>query len=414
MKFVFVALLSAVTLAVAERGHGHAAFHKRAAPIVVRDATAVEVVEGPVVTVYVLDGKVIPASEVEQGLKDGKYVLISVPETSIAAPTKSIAPPQQFFQKSISTSEAPVPTPEPTTKVVAPAPPAKTPSSGGSGTGLNSKFPSGEISCSQFPSAYGAQAVPWMELGGWSGIQQTPDFNFGLDSAISYIITSISGDKCGPKSFCSYACPPGYQKSQWPTAQGNTGQSIGGLYCNANNKLELSNPDAPQLCIAGVGGVQVKNKMSKNVCVCRTDYPGTESETVPLDATPGGTFPLTCPDATTYYQWQGSHTSAQYYINPSGAPCSEACIWGSAGTNLGNWAPVNAGVGKGTDGITYLSLFPNAPTNPDGVLDYTIRITGASGECEYKGGMYYSNGVKSPNGCTVSSSQIVFPFPPNS
>jgi hypothetical protein len=69
---------------------------------------------------------------------------------------------------------------------------------------------------------------------------------------------------------------------------------------------------------------------------------------------------------------------------------------------MGNWAPVNVGVGKTAFG-TFLSIFPNAPTNPDGKLDFTITITGdVSGKCEYKGGQYYNNGVVSPTGCTVS------------
>jgi hypothetical protein len=247
-------------------------------------------------------------------------------------------------------------------------------------------------------------------LGGYTGVQNVPDFTFGLDAVISYIETAISGSGCTGKSFCSYACPAGYQKSQWPNAQGNTGQSIGGLYCNANGMLELSNPSSPTICIPGTGGVQIKSTLSQNVCVCRTDYPGTESETVPLDVLPGGTFEVTCPDAKTYYKWEGSDTSAQYYINPSGAPCSEACTWSSAGSNLGNFAPTNFGAGKGTDGVTYLSLFQNAPSNTDGMLNFNIKITGASGDCEYKGGQYYNNGVVSKTGCTVSHIPALFPF----
>jgi hypothetical protein len=153
----------------------------------------------------------------------------------------------------------------------------------------------------------------------------------------------------------------------------------------------------------GAGGVQVKSNLSKNVAMCRTDYPGSEGETIPLDVTPGGTFPLTNVNSANYYTWEGSSTSAQYYINPEGVPVAEACCWGSAGSNMGNWAPVNAGVGMGADGITFLSLFPNAPTNPDGTLDYNIRIVGdVSGDCEYKDGAYYQSSVKSATGCTVS------------
>ena len=74
---------------------------------------------------------------------------------------------------------------------------------------------------------------------------------------------------------CSYACPPGYQKSQWPAEQGSTGQSVGGLFCNENNKLVKTNPDLSKtLCIKGTGAVKVVNKLSTNAAFCRTDYPG--------------------------------------------------------------------------------------------------------------------------------------------
>jgi hypothetical protein len=175
------------------------------------------------------------------------------------------------------------------------------------------------------------------------------------------------------------------------------------LYCNANGKLELSRTGYKQICTAGVGNVQAKNTLKKNVAICRTDYPGTESETVALNVASGATVEVTCPDSTTYYTWKGSATSAQYYINPSGYSVDDACKWGSSGTNLGNWAPVNMGVGKGATGMTYISLFQNSPTNPDGVLDFSIKITGGvSGSCSYSGGKYYSNGVESATGCTVS------------
>jgi hypothetical protein len=239
-------------------------------------------------------------------------------------------------------------------------------------------------------------------MGGWIGIQKTPSYTPG-DASISEIHTGIAGDSCGPNMFCSYACPAGYQKSQWPSSQGNTGQSIGGIYCNSNGKLEITNAAlSSKLCIKGTGETKVKNTLSKNVAICRTDYPGTESETVPLNTQPGAEYELTCPDASNYYRWGTAFTSAQYYINPSGSPVEDACRWNQAGSNLGNWAPVNLGVGKGPSGMTYISLFQNAPTNPDGVLDFNIEITGdVSNKCEYRSGTFYNNGVASPSGCTV-------------
>jgi hypothetical protein len=429
MKFSHVALLGAAGLGAAQRhAHNHVHRHpvRHASPLEGRDAVVVTTTApDAVVTVYELNGDHIPVGDVEAGLRDGRYVLI---ETTTAKPTTSTIPSTsstptptptvdaaKFFEKS-SSSETPTstyvapttsstPKPAPT---VAPAP-AKSPSSSSGAGNINADFPSGTIKCSEFPSAYGAVAAEWLGLRGWTGIQKLPDFTFGVDSLISYIETGISGDGgCVAKSTCSYACPAGYQKSQWTEAQGSTSESIGGLYCNPNGYLELSNTNFTTICIKGTGGVEVTNNLDENVCVCRTDYPGTESETIALNTLPGQTYELTCPDANTYYQWKSPSgqvlpTSAQYYINPQGLPPSKACTWGDAGSNCGNWAPVNAGVGKGADGNIYISLFPNTPTNPDGTLDYSIAITGdVSGKCSYSGGTYFMNGAKSATGCTVS------------
>ena len=421
MKFYQVALLSAATVAAAQH-HNHVHRHpaRNGSPVEARDASVTETVPGPIVTVYELNGQDISYGDVEQGLKNGKYVLIGdtistvLPPTTTAAPSTSSTPKPspsstseaaEFFQKKVSSSSK-APAPAPTTAAAAPVKAAVASSSSSSSSGnVDAEFPSGTIDCGDFPSAYGAVALDWLGLGGYSGVQNTPNFGGDLtvDGSISYIETAISGSSCTPNSFCSYACPPGYQKSQWPLSQGNAGQSIGGLYCNSNGKLELSRTAVSQICTKGAGGVQVSSSLSKNVAICRTDYPGTEGETIPLNVTPGGTFPLTNVNSADYYTWEGASTTAQYYINPQGASVADACCWGSAGSNMGNWAPVNCGVGQGADGITFISLFPNAPTNPDGTLDYNIKITGdVNGDCEYKNGDYYQSGAKSATGCTVS------------
>jgi hypothetical protein len=425
MKFSRIALLSAATL-IAAQPHNHLHRHKnrQGSPVQGRDVVTT-IVAGPVTTEYVLNGVAIPYDVVEAGIANGIYVLIGetistvLPAPSSASPTPSSSEAAEFFQEpSTSTTPTPTPTPAPATTQAAPVPattasaaPASVSSS--SSGNVNSDFPSGTIPCSQFPSGWGPVSADWLGLGGWTGVQNVPGFTFGIDAAISYIETAISGSDCTPGSFCSYACPAGYQKSQWPAAQGSTGQSIGGLYCNADGFLELSRTTVSQLCTAGVGNVQVTNSLSANVCICRTDYPGTEGETIPLNVGPGDTLPVTNPDANNYYIWEGAFTSAQYYINPSGTPVAEACVWGSAGGNVGNWAPVNMGVGQGSTGETFISLFPNAPTNPDGELDFDITITGGvSGDCEYKmnsagtGRTYWSNGVESATGCTVSRASV--------
>jgi hypothetical protein len=153
--------------------------------------------------------------------------------------------------------------------------------------------------------------------------------------------------------------------------------------------------------------ILVQNKLSKNVAVCRTDYPGTESETVPVNAQPGSTANLTCPDADNYYKWQGGKTSAQYYVNPAGVAVEDACTWGSSANPWGNWAPMNVGVGW-SNGAAWLSIFQNAPTT-DVKQDYTVEIVGdsISGTCRYQNGQYCGganyDSCSSTTGCTVSN-----------
>lgn len=66
----------------------------------------------------------------------------------------------------------------------------------------------------------------------------------------------------------------------------------------------------------------------------------------------------------------------------------------------------NLGVGENNG--KWLSIQANAPTNPDGKLDFNIRIKGhLGGSCRYENGKYYQNGNENDKGCTVS----VF-FPP--
>lgn len=398
MKLIAVALVGATAVTAASHRHMHRHASHHGSPAIKRaDAVAVE---EAVETVYDLKGKILPPDEAKKGIEKGYYVVI--PDSTTAAPTHSkVAAAGVFVEQEVhTTASAPpsttAPPPPPPTTSAAPVKPAPV------ATGLDADFPSGTIDCSHFPSEYGAIEVDWLNLGGWIGLQMTPNYTPG-DAAISYISTGIAGDNCRPGTFCSYACPAGYQKSQWPTAQGNTGQSIGGIYCNSQGKLEITNPGlSKKLCIRGTGEVKIKNEIGQNVPVCRTDYPGSESETVPLDTQPGQEYELTCPDANKYYKWGGSATSGQYYINPAGAPVKDACRWNEAGSNMGNWAPLNLGVGKGPTGETYISIFRNAPTNPDGRLDYNIEITGdVSGKCEYRDGNFYNNGAQSPSGCTV-------------
>ena len=132
---------------------------------------------------------------------------------------------------------------------------------------------------------------------------------------------------------------------------------------------------------------------------------GYEAETVPLGIQPGQTQPITVPEEDSYYQWGGADTSAQWYLNPLGIGTEQGCQWGTPGSNMGNYAPINAGTGaKG--GLIWLSLIPNEPTT-DAKLDYNVKIEGSngSGVCKYEGGQFYDSNGANSKGCTVC-----FPF----
>lgn len=420
MRFSCIVFLYILEVVIAQpHNHFHNHHARNGVSDRVRIKTSSVTVEAAVVTVYELNGQKISSSQVDACLKESKCVIVGTKVTAVPSANAAGQP--------LTTIQAPSLSPSPTKSSLKTNAPVVSPTAITTAAlnnevvdqnrnkelaAVNTNFPSGTIDCSEFPSAYGAVAADWVGLGGWTGVQKTPGYSLSSKS-ISYIQTAVAGEGCTPGSFCSYSCPAGYQKSQWPAAQGTSGQSIGGLYCNSNGKLELSRSSYKQICTPGVGNIQIKNLHDKNVAVCRTDYPGTEAETVALNALPGSTVRVTCPDAKDYYRtWEGSPTSAQYYINPSGLDVEEACNWGTPGSNSGNWAPVNMGVGKADSGTTFVSLFPNVPTNTNGVLDYNIDITGdVTGQCSYKNGKYYKDGVLSPTGCTVGvNGKAIFVF----
>ena len=336
----------------------------------------------------------------------------NVEQAATVQNTPSLEEPQSATSGQIETADVTKTTQSANLK--APAPTTSTPVSSlssndfPSGRGVDKEFPDGVINCSTFPDDYGPIKVEWAGLGGWSGVQYVTI----QGNAITHIDTAISssvGEKCKTGAMCSYACPPGFQKSQWPSAQGTTGQSVGGLQCDLNGKLRLTNPNLSQrLCIPGTGTTVVQNKLSENAAICRTDYPGTENEVIPLNTQPGLTSPLTCPDAGSYFKHDGSSTTAQYYINNQGVPLEQACIWGSDGTNMGNWAPSYLGVGKDIYGKTFLAIATTAENNPLNYkpLNYSIEIVGnLSGRCKLKDGRYCSGENYDDcnnKGCTVS------------
>jgi SUN family beta-glucosidase len=363
MKFaITIALTATAAQLILAQPHGHAHHHKK-------HIQNVSIVKREMAYTLVDDaGNILPLEAVCAGLaakklkfKDGVTPagLCEKPAAALAPSTTAEPEPEPeptssaegaaFYEASSTGKSSPEPTPTaeassaPSEEPADESSNAPSPNSGSyGGKGLDSEFPDGELDCSSFPSDYGAIYIDYLDMDGWIGLQNVSIAN----NVIQDITTGIRGNSCVDGTMCSYACPPGYQKAHWPAAQGATGQSVGGLECSGG-KLLLTNPLlSKSLCIKGTGGVKAQNKASGVVSICRTDYPGTESETVPLALQPGSTEELTCPDSDTYYKWKGMPTSAQYYLNPIGIGPEDACQWGTAGSPIGNWAAINFGVSK--------------------------------------------------------------------
>lgn len=288
MKFTTVALTLAAagTLAAAQphRHHKHRHIKRAAEP-------EVEHVAGPTVYQYEFEGEMISEDKVCEGIEDGTLewadgtpppaACKDEPESDEEEPPLKDA---QFFENPVEQnnnvnakpSKEETTTASPPTSTEEPPSPAPTysgptnPGGGGDGDGVDREFPDGKLSCDEFPSEYGAVPAHWLKIGGWTGVQKVSI----VDNMVNDIRTALTGEGCTSGAMCSYACPAGYQKSQWPETQGSTGQSVGGLECRAG-KLYLTNKAlSNKLCVEGAGGVKVQNTMGQGVAVCRTDYPG--------------------------------------------------------------------------------------------------------------------------------------------
>lgn len=286
MKFSTACIVVAATVGLASaQPHNHAHAHQRMHLQHERNA-APEPVE---VTVFELNGRVISEQEVKEGLRNGTLVYAKdgrVEPKAEAAAEKPAAPAPKIKAAAAEKKEEEKLAPKKTSDILeavssyggkAGKAVAFTPKGA---TGIDTPFPDGKLSCSDFPDQYGAMPVRWLNLEGWSGIQTPKSFAGGFDD----IFTAKSGG-CTEGSFCSYACPTGYQKSQWPETQGATGQSVGGLQCKGG-KLWLTNKAmSTKLCMTGTQDVEVlvENKMNKGSAICRTDYPGKQ----PLDVSTG-------------------------------------------------------------------------------------------------------------------------------
>ncbi|KAF9739784.1 hypothetical protein PMIN06_007167 [Paraphaeosphaeria minitans] len=429
MKYLYVVLATAAVTALA-KPHGHVQAHRHAA-VARRAATAVYV-PGPVETVviYELNGHSISEEEVRNGIANGTLtwgedgiLSSSAAVAPTPAPTANSQPveinnvahdPEPVEQ---SEPELPASTPEhteqPTEYNEAPDPSSYHPvGEDGSCSDCDKPFPNRKFKCSEFPAGYGAFHLGNEGLGGWSGIQAPAKRDVAGYHDIMTVPTGSCPDGrcCSPGRFCSYACPNPYLKMSFPKMQGAKKESVGGLFCNSNGMLEMADGSLSKtLCGRGSSRVKimVQSKLSKPVSLCRTDYPGTESETLPLTIDPGETKELANPDQKSYYFWDNKPTSAQYYVNNQGVSEAQACTWGNGEGDTGNRAPVN--IGTSFDDILsnmgYTGLLQNKPTNPGAKLNFVIRFTGdgVSNPCSYKDGQYYNSyGGGNPDGCTAS------------
>lgn len=273
-----------------------------------------------------------------------------------------------------------------TRKTLQPASTASSSGSSNANTNAGSgSFQDGTIKCSDFPSVDNVVPISWLGLGGWASVM-----NFNGDY----------GTSCQDGYYCSYACSPGYSKTQWPSNQPSDGKAIGGLVCK-NGYLYRTNTDASSLCEKDAATANTKNTLGKSVALCRTDYPGSENMVVPTVVGAGSSQPMSVINSDTYYQWQGKKTSSQYYVNNAGVSQENGCVWGDASGNVGNWAPLIFGAGV-SNGVTYLSITKNPNSNQ--AANFNVKIVGEDGadiggSCVYENGQFTSGGS---DGCTVA------------
>ena len=295
MRFALAAsvALSGTTSALNHfHGHVHRS-HPRSLPkpYVVEEHVEVTVLE------CWLGDRVVSAEECDEGVRNGTFIFLdegyNKKRPSATSLSTYITTPSPEPVPELPKSEPPAPPkPEYTPPPLEPAPPSKQNyggygdhgghgghGKGGWGDDSNAlkEFPDGQIDCGVFPSEYGAVPLNWLNIGGWASVQKPSiDIAGGYNDIMTVTKAQCQGETCCLEgSFCSYACPSGYLKTQWPSKQGITGQSIGGLYCQGG-KLRLSKPEDKYLCVPGHQDpkVTVKNTLGQNVAICRTNYPG--------------------------------------------------------------------------------------------------------------------------------------------
>jgi hypothetical protein len=301
MKLLVIATLAVVTASVLAQPRHHAHLHLRRALAKRETAAPAIYIPAPVetVVVYELEGRPISEDEVRQGLQNGTLVWGDDGNlsSSIATPIATLVAESVSLHglgptpTSTSVDESPVVVMAPSSRIppeqdpssISTSTPAPAASASGEYSGAcpdcDKEFPNGKYSCDVFPTGYGAVSLTNEGLGGWAGIQE-PRYRKadGFDDIMTVPTgTCTNGACCKPGRYCSYGCPNPYLKMSFPKLQGKTKQSVGGLYCNENGKLEMADGSIGKtLCGKGSDRmtVKVENKLSQPVSICRTDYPG--------------------------------------------------------------------------------------------------------------------------------------------
>lgn len=383
MKLLSLLALSSLALA-APRAHNHH-MHKREAAIVVVTETEIAYVDG--------NGNPVTVANAE-----GEATTTAAAATTTAATTTAAAASVVNKAQTTTLEQTSSTATEAASSTTAQASTTKAASSSKSSSGSGSidgdlsdfsdpteDFEDGVYKCSDFPSGQGVIPLNWLGFGGWASVM---DMDGNTQSS------------CQDGYYCSYACQAGMSKTQWPSSQPANGMSVGGLYCK-NGYLYKSNSSKSKLCEWGQQSSNAVNKVSQEIALCRTDYPGSENMVVPTLVGAGDSKPMSVVDEDGYYTWKGGKTSAQYYVNNAGVSVEDGCIWGTDGSGVGNWAPVVLGSGY-TNGITYLSIIPNPNNKTPPNFNLKIEATSGSsvnGACSYIDGKYTGSGS---DGCTVS------------
>ena len=251
------------------------------------------------------------------------------------------------------------------------------------------EFVDGTIPCGTFPGAKG------------QGIINLDHLGFGGYSGIYHPDTSTGGS-CTEGAYCSYACQLGMSKTQWPFEQPSNGVSVGGLLCK-NGFLYRTNTNTNFLCEWGIDSAAVVSELL-------TLLPSAEPTTqVPKHGDPHCCVcwriehSYRCQPGNILPHLLGWQDFCPILVNNAGVSWTDGCLWGTPGSGVGNWAPLNFGAGYDS-GVSYLSLIKN-PNNVD-AANFNVKIVGQPGSnvvgtCIYEGGVYTSAAGNNKDGCTV-------------